>query len=167
MSTKGTTPYGRAHSHRYETAMARQKLALKPYRSLSTYLTKQALPAFTFAGAGIKLVQVNPGKLLGTTPVYTGAPLRDLVLPAFEKARDKVAKQPVPADSELLSLDLKTYADDIISMTKDGAKKIDAGKPFQFSFGTRPQDLYKRLIDLKSGILAELASRVDSLTPVS
>ncbi len=165
--TKGTTAYGRSHSHDYETAMRRQKLALKPLQSLSSYLEGEAIPAFSFANAGIKLVQVNPVKVLGPTPLYTGAPLHDLVLPAFEKARDKLKKQITPQGAELLQLDLMTYANDVIGMTKKGVKAIDAGKAFHFEFGTRPEDLYKRLIAVESAVLTELGTRVNGLTPVA
>ena len=37
-----------------------------------------------------------------------------------------------------------TYADDVISMTKDGAKKIDAQKAFYFQLGDRPVELFRR-----------------------
>jgi hypothetical protein len=159
----GTTAYGRRASKEYRAAVHNRDLKLLPFAELGVLLQDHAIPDSSFVAAGKKLVRVSPAKLLGTTPIVTGAPLRDLVLPAFEKARARLVKQVAPKGSELLALDLKTYADDAISMTKDGAKQIDEGKAFFFNFGQRPNELYQRLIALEHSIQSDVAEKIELL----
>lgn len=163
ISTNGTTPFGRKHSRAYRTADERQKFALQPFRSLASFLRDGAIPDLAFIAAGRKLVQVSPAKILEGIPVFTGTPLREFVLPAFEKARTDLKKQKPPADSKLLGVDLETYADDVISMTKDGADKLDRQTNFVFDFGARPDDLFRRLGIVETTIKSELATRIDEL----
>ncbi len=119
--------------------------------TLEAYLRSRAIPHSKFIAAGKKLVGLRPGTLLGDDPVLSGDPLRERVLPAYEKARKRLKKQDTPKGSELLQLDLMTYANDIISMTKDGAKKIDEQKAFFFQLGDRPVELFQRLAALENG----------------
>lgn len=163
VSTRGTTTYGRHHSDRYRSAHDRRVLALQPLVALDVYLKVRAIPDQAFVDAGKKLVQINPGKLLAGQNVTTGAPIRAKVIPAFEKARDSVAKQRTPANSGLVRFDLTTYANDAISQAKAGAKKLDAVQPFFFDLGSRPNDLYQRLIALQATIASDLGDRVDVL----
>lgn len=166
LPTTGTTRYGRAESGDYARAAVRRDLALKPFRALSAHLKDKTVPYFAFADAGVKLVSLSPSKLLEDQLIFTGEPLRELVLPAFEKARDKLKKQATPTGSELLRRDLLTYADDVIDQTKGGANDIDVGKPFRFDFGDRPKGLYKRLVALQASILVEASSQVGELAPL-
>ena len=161
--TSGTTAFGREHSRAYRTAAERQKFALQPFRSLAAFLRDGAIPDLAYIAAGRKLVQVSPAKILEGFQVFTGTPLRELVLPAFEKARDDLKKQDPPADSKLLGIDLETYADDVISMTKDGADKLDRQTNFVFDFGARPDDLFRRLGIVETTIKSELSTRIDEL----
>jgi hypothetical protein len=163
LSSDGTTPYGRAHSDDYRKAVDKRSLALQPLASLRTYLEDSAIPCSRFITAGKKLVQLRPGTLLGDDPVYSGQPLRDRVLPPYKKARTLVKDQDPPSGAELLQLDLTTFADDMIAMTKDGAKKIDDQKPFFFELGNRPVELLRRLAELEAVTQGQVAERVDLL----
>lgn len=160
----GTTSYGREHSGAYQGAADRRAAALAPMKDLESYLRTQAIPDSKFIAAGKKLVALRPGTLLGDDPVLDGEPLRERVLPAYEKARARVKKLDPPRGSELLRLDLVTYANDIISMTKDGAKKIDEQKAFYFKLGGRPIELLRRLATLESGIQVEVTQKVEIVT---
>ena len=163
LSSAGTTDYGRRHSDRYVLAKARRDLVLTPFTTLTTYLREHAIPDQGFVDAGRKLVQINPARILANVAVFTGTPLRELVIPAFEKAKDRLKKQTPPEDSKLLDLDLMTYAGDAIKQTKQGATKIDARQPFVFNFGTRPDDLLRRLVVIESATSAEVRNDVDVL----
>jgi hypothetical protein len=161
LRTAGTTAYGRNHSDGYQGARERRSAALAPFEDLEVYLRTRAVPDSKFIAAGKKLVGLRPGTLLGKDPVYNGAPLRERVLPAYEKARDALKKQDTPEGSELLQTDLVTYANDVISMTKDGAKKIDAQKAFFFQLGDRPVKLFQRLATMESAIRVQVAQQVE------
>ena len=104
---------------------------------------------------------LRPGTLLGKDPVLSGFPLRERVLPAYEKARDALKKQDTPKGSELLQVDLMTYASDMISTTKDGAKKIDEQKAFFFQLGDRPVKLFQRLATMETAIRVQVAQQVE------
>jgi hypothetical protein len=156
-----TTSYGRKHSDDYQDAGTRRAAALAPLKTLEAYLRTEAIPNSKFIAAGKKLVGLRPGVLLGKDPVVDGEPLRKLVLPAYEEARTRLKKQDTPKGSELLQLDLVTYANDIIAMTKDGAKKIDDQKAFFFQLGDRPVELFQRLATLESTIQVQVAQQVE------
>jgi len=156
-----TTAYGREHSNDYEDAGNHRATALAPLKELETYLRTQAIPNSKFIAAGKKLVALRPGTLLGDEPVVDGDPLRKRVLPAYEKARDRMKDQDAPKGAELLRLDLMTYANDIISMTKDGAKKIDEQKAFFFQLGDRPVELFKRLAAMETAIQVQVTQQVE------
>ena len=156
-----TTAYGREHSNAYEDADTHRAAAVAPRKDLEVYLRTQAIPNSKFIAAGKKLVALRPGTLLGDEPVVDGDPLRKRVLPAYEKARDRMKDQDVPKGAELLRLDLMTYANDIISMTKDGAKKIDEQKAFFFQLGDRPVELFKRLAAMETAIQVQVTQQVE------
>lgn len=156
-----TTSYGREHSGDYQDAENRRTAALTPLKDLEAYLRTRAIPDSKFIAAGKKLVALRPGTLLGKDPVVDGGPLRERVLPAYEKARDRMKKQDTPKGSELLALDLMTYANDVISMTKEGARKIDDQKAFYFQLGDRPVGLFQRLAALESAIQVQVAQQVE------
>lgn len=156
-----TTSYGREHSGDYQGAADRRAAALAPLKSLETYLRTRAIPDSGFIAAGKKLVGLRPGTLLGDAPVVDGEPLRKRVLPAYEKARARLKKQDIPEGAELLQLDLVTYANDLISMTKDGAKKIDDSKAFFFRLGDRPVELFQRLAAMESAIQVQVRQQVE------
>ena len=156
-----TTSYGRQHSDDYKNANDRRAAALAPLTTLQAYLKREAIPTSKFIAAGKKLVALRPGTLLGDDPILSGEPLRKKVLPAYEKARKRVKNLDTPKGAELLQLDLVTYADDIISMTKDGAKKIDDRKAFFFQLGDRPVQLFQRLATLEKGIQVQVAQQVE------
>jgi hypothetical protein len=162
--TRGTTAVGRERSDRYRQALASRTLALSPFVDLEGYLRTRAIPGSSFIVSARKLLRLSPAKLLGDSPIFEGAPLRDKVLPAYEKARKDLGRRTPPEGAELLMVDLRTFADDVIAMTKAGAKDIDDGKPFYFDFGTRPKELYDRLVIVESSIQREVADRVDVLT---
>ena len=157
----GTTSYGREHSDDYQGAEERRSAALAPFEDLEAYLRTRAVPDSKFIAAGKKLVALRPGTLLGKDPVLNGTPLRERVLPAYEKARDGLKKQDTPKGSELLQVDLMTYANDLISMTKEGAKKIDAQEAFFFQLGDRPVKLFQRLATIESAIRVQVAQQVE------
>ncbi|MGA8988730.1 hypothetical protein [Aeromicrobium sp.] len=163
ISTEGTTAYGREHSSKYATAGARRAATLAALDGLEKYLRLKAIPDSKFIAAGKKLAGLQPGKLLGDTPIFSGAPLRELVLPAFRKARTRLKKQPVPRGADLLRLDLTTYADDAVAMTEKGADKIDEGQPFFFRLGDRPAALMRRLTEYEAGIQAQTQKQVESV----
>ncbi len=162
----GTTSYGREHSDDYQGADDRREAALAPITTLDAYLRSRAIPTSRFIAAGKKLVALRPGTLLGEDPVLTGDPLRERVLPAYEKARKRLKKLDTPKGSELLQLDLVTYANDIISMTKKGAKKIDEQKAFYFQLGDRPVELFQRLAVLEKGIQVQVAQQVEIVSAI-
>lgn len=157
----GTTSYGRKHSGAYQDAGDHRSAALAPLKSLEAYLRTRAIPDSRFIAAGKKLVGLRPGTLLGDDPVVDGEPLRTRVLPAYEKARARLKKQDIPEGAELLQLDLVTYANDVIAMTKDGAKKIDEQKAFFFRLGDRPVELFQRLATMESGIQVQVGQQVE------
>lgn len=161
MSPAGTTAYGRRNSGDYRDAQDRRAAALAPLEDLEAYLRTRAVPGSKFIAAGKKLVALRPGTLLGKDPVLSGTPLRERVLPAYEKARDALKKQDTPEGSELLQVDLMTYANDLIAMTKDGAKKIDEQKAFFFQLGDRPVKLFQRLATIESAIRVQVAQQVE------
>jgi hypothetical protein len=161
-----TTSYGREHSGEYQDAGDRRTAELASLNDLESALRTQAIPVSRFIAAGKKLVALRPGTLLGDGPVLNGAPLRDRVLPAYEKARKRMKKQDVPKGSELLGLDLVTYANDIVAMTKDGAKKIDDGEAFFYRLGDRPVELYRRLATLESTIQVQIANFVNIVASI-
>jgi hypothetical protein len=161
LSPRGTTSYGRENSSDYHDAGERRSAALAPLEDLEAYLRTRAVPDSKFIAAGKKLVALRPGTLLGKDPVLNGTPLREKVLPAYEKARDALKKQDTPKGSELLQVDLMTYANDVISMTKDGAKKIDEQKAFFFQLGDRPVKLFQRLATIDSAIRVQVAQQVE------
>jgi hypothetical protein len=161
-----TTAYGREHSGEYQEAGDRRTAALVPLNDLESYLRTEAIPVSRFIAAGKKLVALRPGTLLGDDPVLNGDPLRDRVLPAYEKARKRMTKQDTPKGSELLRLDLVTYANDIVAMTKDGAKKIDNGEAFFFQLRDRPVELFRRLATLESGIQVQVANNVNIVASI-
>lgn len=161
-----TTMYGREHSGAYRDADNRRAAALSPLKDLETYLRAQAIPNSKFIAAGKKLVTLRPGTLLGKDPVVDGEPLREEVLPAYESARKRLEKQDTPEGAELLRLDLVTYANDVIAMTKDGAKKIDDQKPFFFQLGDRPVELFRRLAALESTIQLQVGQQVEIVAAV-
>lgn len=156
-----TTSYGREHSGDYQDAGNRRTAALMPLKQLESYLRTQAIPDSKFIAAGKKLVALRPATLLGKEPVVNGDPLRERVLPAYEKARARLKKQDTPKGSELLQLDLMTYANDVISMTKKGAKKIDDQEAFFFELGDRPVELFRRLATMESTIQVQVAQQVE------
>ncbi|KAA1399987.1 hypothetical protein [Aeromicrobium ginsengisoli] len=156
-----TTAYGREHSGAYEDAGPHRASALAPLKDLELYLRTQAIPNSRFIAAGKKLVALRPGTLLGDEAVVNGDPLRERVLPAYEKARNRLKKQNAPEGAELLRLDLMTYANDIVSMTKDGAKKIDEQKAFFFQLGDRPVELFKRLAAMETAIQVQVSQQVE------
>ncbi|WP_332664400.1 hypothetical protein [Aeromicrobium sp.] len=156
-----TTSYGREHSGDFQGAGLRRTAALAPLKDLESYLRTEAIPHSQFIAAGRKLVTLRPGTLLGDGPVLDGGPLRERVLPAYEKARDRLEKQDTPKGSELLQLDLMTYANDVISMTKQGAKKIDDQKAFFFQLGDRPVKLLRRLAAIEEAIQVKVAQQVE------
>lgn len=164
ISKEGTTGYGRTHSREYRTAAARRELELRQFRAFTAYLEDRAIPRQAFVEAGIKLVKINPRKLLeGFIVQYSGVALRTEVVPAYRKARKKLlAQKPANEDAEL-ARDLVTYADDTIEMTRDGAADIDAGRPFFFDFGDRPTVLLRRLEAALRSIAAEVSTQVDAL----
>jgi hypothetical protein len=157
----GTTSYGREHSDDYRDAADHRSAALAPLKDLEAYLRTRAIPDSRFIAAGKKLVALRPGTLLGDEPVVDGDPLRKRVLPAYEKARARMKKQETPEGSELLQLDLMTYANDVISMTKEGARKIDDQKAFFFQLGDRPVKLFRRLAAIESAIQVQVAQQVE------
>ncbi len=161
LSPAGTTPYGRKHSDDYLDTEERRSAALAPFEDLEAYLRTRAVPDSKFIAAGKKLVALRPGTLLGKDPVLSGLPLRERVLPAYEKARDALKKQDTPKGSELLQVDLMTYASDMISTTKDGAKKIDEQKAFFFQLGDRPVKLFQRLATMETAIRLQVAQQVE------
>lgn len=161
LRAKGTSEYGREHSGDYQRAERRRASALAPIVALEAYLRTRAIPDSKFIAAGKKLVGLRPSTLLGDDPVVNGGPLRERVLPAYEKARSRLKKQAVPSGSELLQLDLMTYANDMISMTKEGAKKIDEQKAFYFQLADRPVELLSRLATIESGIQIEVTQQVE------
>lgn len=156
-----TTSYGREHSDDYQDAGDRRASALTPFKDLEAFLRTRAIPDSGFIAAGKKLVALRPGTLLGKAPVVDGDPLRKRVLPAYEKARTRMKDQDPPKGSDLLHLDLMTFADDVIEMTKEGAKKIDAQKAFFFQLGDRPVELFQRLAALESAIQVKVAQQVE------
>ncbi|MEH3033944.1 MAG: alpha/beta fold hydrolase [Aeromicrobium erythreum] len=160
--TAGTTAYGRSHSERYREARTRRDVELEPYVTLAATL-EVAERAQAFIEAGTKVIRVNPAKLLEDQAVTTGRPLRDEVVPAFRKARSDLAKHPPPKGSEVLARDLRTYLKDAISTTEDGADALDAGRPFFFDFGKRPQDLQRRLQTLQRTLVAQVVQVLDEV----
>ncbi|KQY58760.1 hypothetical protein ASD11_03745 [Aeromicrobium sp. Root495] len=160
VSADGTTSYGRAHSLEYRAAEGRRGLALRPFVQLVRVL-EEAVDVQAFIRAGTDVIGINPLELLAGTPVVTGEPLRDRVVPAYESARKRLKRQDVPPGSAVLGRDLQTYVSDAITMTKDGADAIDAGRPFRFDFGTRPQDLQRRLAELNASVVASALQAVD------
>lgn len=161
LPSRGTTAYGRSHSEAYKQELGRRKFALMPLVGLSTYLRARAIPNSRFVSAGRKLVKLSPESLLSKEPITTGRALRELVLPAFEKARDRMKAQQAPEGSDLLLLDLNTYADDVIAMTEKGAKALDEGKPFFYELGDRPDQLYQRLVAVESAIENDVSQKVE------
>jgi hypothetical protein len=164
LPAKGVTAYAREHSRDYRTAAARRALEMAPFRAFADRLESVTIPRQKLVDAGIKLVKLNPLKLLeGFIVQFSGEALRTEVVPAYKKARARLLKQrPTPADGEL-ARDLKTYADDVISMTSQGADDIDAGRSFFFDFGDRPKALLGRLADTQRAIAAEVSTQVDAL----
>lgn len=164
---KTTTAFGREHSRDYRTAAARRELELKPFRELTTYLETQAIPRQEFVETGIEIVQINPVELLeGFAVALSGEPLRTEVVPAYKKARKKLMRQePGTADAEL-ARDLKRYVDDAITMTRDGADDIDAGRAFFFDFGDKPEALLTRLEATQRAIAAEVSAQVEAFDTV-
>jgi hypothetical protein len=161
-----TTDYGRKNSREYRTAAAHRGLELRQYLAFTAFLKNRAIPRQEFAEAGIKLVKINPSKLLEGFIVQTsGVALRTEVVPAYRKARKKLLAQRPAAEDAELARDLKTYADDTIEMTLDGAADIDAARPFFFDFGNRPNALLRRLETLLRAISAEVSTQVDALDP--
>ncbi|MCW2829552.1 MAG: hypothetical protein JWP31_244 [Aeromicrobium sp.] len=161
---RGTTAFGRAHSDDYRSTAKRRAFVLQPWTRLADYLRDGAVPASRFVRAGKKLVNVDPSKILEGVFVFNGAPLRDLVRPAFEKARAQVRKTAAPQGADLLKRDLLTYADDALKLTDGGAESIDRGEPFFFEFGTRPDRLLERLAAVEASIQQEALARADLLT---
>jgi hypothetical protein len=156
-----TTAYGRDHSDDYQGAEKRRAAALAPLTALESYLRTQAIPDSKFIAAGKKLVGLRPATLLGKDPVLNGDPLRERVVPAYKKARDRLKKQSAPEGSELLQLDLTTYANDVMTMSKEGAKKIDKQEAFFFQLGDRPVELFQRLAAIESGIQVQVTEQVE------
>jgi hypothetical protein len=161
--TAGTTAYGREHSRDYRNAAARRALDLQPFSRFTARLKATVIPRQKFVDVGIDLVKINPLKLLkGFTIRLSGEPLRTEVVPVYEKTRKKLLKQKPAADDAELFRDLEQYADDTIKMTKDGAKDIDAGRPFFFKFGDKPDTLLTRLEGTQRMIATEVSTLVDS-----
>ena len=155
--TRGTTAYGREHSDDYRDAINERDGIVAPYETLARVLRSRAIPASKFIIAARAAVLVDPAKLLKDKVIATGEPLREFVVPAFKKARARLKKQAVPADAELLAADLLAFVDGAIRQTRDGADRIDEGKPFFFDFGTQPQDLLVRLTGLETQVAREVA----------
>ncbi|MGB9013148.1 MAG: hypothetical protein WCB95_09870 [Aeromicrobium sp.] len=160
---KGTTAYGRRQSDDYNAAKRRDAFVTKPLRDLSSHLERRAIPDAAFAAAAHKLIRLDPAKLLGPGPVFNGAPLLDKVVPAYRKARKRLARQEAPEGAELLQADLLTYADDVIDMSKNGAAKIDVGEPFYFQLADRQAGLNKRVVAVESIMQIEVGDEVDFL----
>ena len=160
ISSRGTTAYGRAHSLEYRSAKGRRGLALRPFVQLVRVL-EDAVRAQAFVRAGTKAIRINPLELLDGTPVVTGESLRELVEPAYRAARRTLQRHAAPTGSALLGQDLLTYVSDAITMTREGADDIDAGRPFRFDFGTRPQDLQRRLAALNASVASSVLQAVD------
>lgn len=159
----GTTAYGREHSGAYRGAAKLRTVALSQFDLLAAYLRDVAIPTSAFIRAGKKLVKLSPATLLGDTPIVSGAPLRDLVLPPYRSAARRLDKVEVPDDAKLLALDLTTYGKDVISSTKDGADAIDEGKPFFFNIQERATGLFKRLLQFETVIQNNVSEQVDSV----
>jgi len=159
----GTTAYGREHSRDYRTAASRRALELEPFRAFVTRLKGEVIPRQKFVEVGIDLVQINPAKLLeGFTVQFSGSALRTEVVPAYRKVRKKLrAQKPGPADAEL-ARDLERYANDAITMTREGADDIDAGRGFFFKFGDKPDTLLTRLENTQRSIAVEVSTLVDA-----
>ncbi|RYJ01170.1 MAG: hypothetical protein EON52_22035 [Actinomycetales bacterium] len=160
ISTRGTTAYGRSHSLEYRAAKGRRSLALRPFVQLVRVL-EGAVQTQGFIRAGTHAIEINPLELLDGTPVLTGEPLRELVVPEYKAARTKLQRHPAPSGSALLGQDLLTYVSGVIATTRDGADDIDAGRPFRFDFGTRPQDLQRRLAQLSASVVSSVLQAVD------
>jgi hypothetical protein len=160
--TQGTTAYGREHSREYRTAAGRRGLELRPFHRFTTTLRATIIPRQDFVEVGIDLVKINPLKLLKGFTLTSGSPLRTEVVPAYQKTRKKLLKQrTAPVDAEL-ARDLEKYADDAIKMTKDGADDIDAGRPFFFKFGDKPDTLLTRLETTQRSIATQVSTMVDA-----
>ncbi|MEJ7636334.1 hypothetical protein [Aeromicrobium sp.] len=155
--TRGTTPTGRRGSEKYRAAVQERATIVEPYVELAELLQDRAIPASRFIVSGRKVVTLDPAEVLDGQPIFTGDPLRDLVVPAFKKARTRLADAGVPDGAELLATDLQAYLDFVIKQTKAGADRIDEAKPFFFDFGTRPKDLLVRLTGLEAQVAREVA----------
>jgi len=155
--TRGTTAYGREHSDSYRDAINERDGIVTPYENLVRLLRTRAIPTSKFIIAARAAVLVDPAKLLKDQVIVTGEPLREFVLPAFKKARARLKKQPVPQDAGLLAADLLAFVDGAIRQTREGADRIDDGKPFFFDFGTQPHDLLVRLTGLETQVAREVA----------
>lgn len=160
ISSTGTTAYGRAHSLQYRAAKGRRSLALRPFVALVRVL-EEAVAAQAFVRAGTRAIGINPLELLDGFSVLTGAPLRERVVPAYQDARKQLLAHAAPSGSAVLGRDLMTYVSDAITTTRDGADDIDAGRPFHFDFGTRPQDLQRRLASLNTSVASSALQAVD------
>jgi hypothetical protein len=161
---KGVTAYAREHSRDYRTAAERRSLELMPFRAFAKRLEAVSIPRQKFVDAGVKLVKLNPLKLLqGYVVQFSGEPLRTEVVPAYKKARKRLLEQHHAPTEDELARDLKTYADDVIDMTEKGADDIDAGRPFFFDFGDRPKALLGRLAATQRTVAADVSAQVDAL----
>ncbi len=164
---RGTTDYGREHSDRFQEARSRRDLALRPYLRLVRTL-RAAVPIQEFIEAGTRAIRINPTKLLSDVVVVDGSPLRDIVVPRYRKARQDLKKHPAPPGSEVLGRDLDRYVKDAITSAQEGADDIDAGLPFFFDFGRRPQDLQRRLVSLQATLASQVLQVLDETsTPTS
>jgi hypothetical protein len=151
ISRRGTTAYGREHSDAYRNTDELKRVALSQFDELENHLRRTAVPDSRLIVAARRLLDLSPAELLKDDPVVTGAPLRDVVVPAYEKASRRLDKAGVPADAGVLAADLASYAERVISMTKSGAKKVDRGEPFFFDLGqadglTRRLATYEALV---------------------
>ncbi len=160
---KGTSAYGREHSDRYQEARSRRDLALRPYLRLVRTL-RSAVTIQEFIEAGTRTIRINPTKLLSDVVVVDGSPLREIVVPRYRAARKDLKKHPAPPGSEVLGRDLDRYVKDAITSAEEGADDIDAGRPFFFDFGRRPQDLQRRLVSLQSTLATQVLQVLDETT---
>lgn len=164
MSSDGTTAYGRANSDAYQAAVARQKAVLDTYGRLATQLRKRVLPIQSFLDAAKELLLIDPGELLKDMPILSGWPLREHVIPEYEKAQAELKKQEAPPGEDKFFKELKDFAADTIKETKDGAEKLDAGEVFFFEHSELPNQLYRRLIVIDSSLKGFVVREVEAAT---
>lgn len=162
--TQGTSAYGRDNSDAYQSTVARHKAVLGTYGELAGELRNHALPVESFLDAGRKLLLINPGELLKDTQVVSGWPIREHVIPEYEKAQAALRKQKAPPGEAKLFEELKDFAKDAIKDAKAGALKLDVGQQFYFNFGELPNQLYRRLVVIDTALKGKIVREVEAAT---